>query len=154
MEKDANFYFDKACLEAFEELKSRLITIPIMIIPDWNEPFEIMCDASDFAIRALLCQRHDKKFKAIYYERCALNEGQENCTTIEKEILAVVFSYDKFRPYIIGSKVFIYIDHASIQYLMKKKDANPKLLTWVFGEYQIYSFYPHILVSFMNVSSI
>ena len=83
---------------------TRFITTPIITILNWNEPFEIMCDVSDFAIGVVLEQRHDKKFKAIYYASRTLNEAQENYTTTEKEMLAIVFSYDKFKPYIIGSK--------------------------------------------------
>ena len=65
--KDATFDFDEACMEAFKELKSRFITTPIMTVLKWNEPFEIMCDTSDFAIGLLLAQRYDRKFRAIYY---------------------------------------------------------------------------------------
>ena len=66
-EKDANFDFDESCRSAFEEIKSRLVTSPIMLTPDWNNDFDIMCDASDYAMRAILRQRTEKIFKAIYY---------------------------------------------------------------------------------------
>ena len=65
MEKNATFDFHEACMKAFEEIKSRLISTPIMIVLDWNEPFEIMCDVSNFAIGAVLGQRHNKVIKAI-----------------------------------------------------------------------------------------
>ena len=65
--KDAEFIFDEECLKAFEHLKKALITAPIMQPPDWNIPFEIMCDASDYAVGAVLGQRKDKKLHAIYY---------------------------------------------------------------------------------------
>ena len=118
-------------MKAFEEIKSRLISAPIMTVLDWNEPFEIMCDVSNFAIGAVLGQRQNKVIKAIYYASYTLNEAQGNYTTMEKEILAMVFSCDRFRPYIIGSMVFIYTNHAAIQYLMMKKDAKPRLIRWV-----------------------
>ena len=73
-----------------------------------------MCDASDFAIGVVLGQLHDKFFRAIYYASKTLNEAKENYTTTEKKMLAVVYSCDKFRPYIIGSKVVIFTDHATI----------------------------------------
>ena len=57
LEKDANFYFDESCRYAFEEIKSRLVLAPIMLTPDWNNEFEIMCDASDYAMGAVLGQR-------------------------------------------------------------------------------------------------
>ena len=67
LEKDANFDFNESCKAAFDEIKSRLVTAPIMVTPDWNKEFEIMCDASDFAMGVVLGQRTEKMFKAIYY---------------------------------------------------------------------------------------
>ena len=75
LEKDATFAFDEACLEAFQELKSRLVTAHIMIVPNWNKPFEIMCDANDFSIGAVLGQKHDRKVRVIYYAGRILNEA-------------------------------------------------------------------------------
>ena len=66
LEKDSTIDFDKACMEAFEELKSRLVSVPIMTVPNWNEPFKIMYDASDFAIGTILGQRNNEVFKVIY----------------------------------------------------------------------------------------
>ena len=105
LEKDAKFNFDESCRSAFEEINSNLVTAPIMLTPDWNNDFEIMCDASDYAIEAVLGQRTKKIFKAIYYSRKTFNEAQENYTTIEKEMLAMVLACEKFRPYILGSHV-------------------------------------------------
>ena len=118
-------------MKAFEEIKSRWISAPIMTMLDWNEPFEIICDASNFSIGAVLGQRQNKVIKAIYYASYTLNNAQGNYTTMEKDMLAMVFSCDRFRPYIIGSMVFIYTNHAEIQYLLMKKDAKPKLIRWV-----------------------
>ena len=67
LEKDAPFQFYNACLEAFNLIKAKLVSAPIMITPTWSEPFEIMCDASDYAVGAILGQRKDKNFWAIYY---------------------------------------------------------------------------------------
>ena len=102
LEKDANFDFDESWRSAFEEIKSRLVSAPIMLTPDWNNEFEIMCDASDYAMRAILGQRTEKIFKAIYYASKTFNEAQENYSTTEKEMLAMVFACEKFRPYILG----------------------------------------------------
>ena len=90
-----------------------------------------MCDASDYVVGAVLGQIGDKIFRAIYYSSWMLNDAQLNYTTTEKEILAVVFACDKFRSYIIGSKVTIYTDHAAIQNLFAKKDAKPHLIRWI-----------------------
>ena len=102
-----------------------------MATPDWNKEFEIMCDSSDYAMGAVLGQRTDKTFKAIYYATKTFNEAQENYSTTEKEMLAMVFAYEKFRPYILGSHVIVHTEHVTIKYLMAKKDANPRLIRWV-----------------------
>ncbi|KAK1645970.1 hypothetical protein QYE76_063775 [Lolium multiflorum] len=129
--KDVPFVFDDDCKEAFETLKKALTTAPVVEPPDWNLPFEIMCDASDFAVGAVLGQRVDKKLNVIHYASKTLDAAQRNYATTEKELLAVVFACDKFRPYIVDSKVTIHTDHAAIRYLMTKKDAKPRLIRWV-----------------------
>ena len=131
LEKDANFDFDESCRIAFEEIKSRLVSTPIMLTPEWRNEFKIMCDASDYAMGAVLGQRTEKIFKAIYYASKTFNEAQENYSTIEKEMLAMVFACEKFRPYILGSHVVIHTNHAAIKYLMEKKDVKPRLIRWV-----------------------
>ncbi|KAJ0616051.1 putative nucleotidyltransferase, Ribonuclease H [Helianthus annuus] len=131
LEKDAPFIFDKDCNQAFLTLKEMLVNAPIMIAPDWKFPFEIMCDASDFAVGAVLGQRKEKHFHPIYYASKTLNDAQENYTTTEKELLAVVFAFDKFRCYLVLSKTVVYTDHAAIRYLFKKQDAKPRLIRWI-----------------------
>jgi len=90
-----------------------------------------MCDASDFAVGAVLGQRKDKKLHAIYYASRTLDDAQRNYATTEKELLAVVFAFEKFRSYLVGSKVIVHTDHAALKYLMQKKDAKPRLLRWI-----------------------
>ena len=132
LQKDVPFVFDDDRVEAFEILKKALIFAPIVRPSDWNLPFEIMCDASDYAIGAVLGQSVDKKLNVIQYASKTLDSAQRNYATTEKEFLAVVFACDKFRPYIVDSKVTIHTDHAAIiKYLMKKKDAKPRLIRWV-----------------------
>ena len=84
-------------------LKKKLTSAPIVVAPDWNLPFELMCDASDFAFGAVLGHRKENFFYAIYYASRMLNDAQLNYATIEKELLVVVFAFDKFRPYLIGN---------------------------------------------------
>src|SRR5262249_15760907 len=131
LQKDIPFEFSKSCLQAFEMLKEKLVNAPIMIAPDWSLDFEIMCDASDLAVGAVLGQCKDKHFQPIYYASKTLNAAQENYTTTEKELLAVVFSFDKFRSYLILSKVIVYTDHSALKYLLSKSDAKPRLIRWV-----------------------
>ena len=131
MEKDNKFWFDESFQEAFEEIKFRLVEAPIMAKPDWNREFEIICDASDFSIGAVLGQKDEKVFKAIYYARKTFNEAQENYSTTEKEMLAIVFACDKFRPNNFRSHVIIHTNHAAIKYLMEKNEVKPRLIRWV-----------------------
>ncbi|GJT94535.1 reverse transcriptase domain-containing protein, partial [Tanacetum coccineum] len=99
LEKETPFVFSKDCIDAFQTLKKKLTEAPILVVPDWNLPFELMCDASDV---------HD-----------------------EKEMLAVVYAFEKFRPYLVLSKSIVYTDHSALKYLMNKQDAKPRLLRWV-----------------------
>ncbi|XP_020992634.1 uncharacterized protein LOC110278738 [Arachis duranensis] len=99
--------------------------------PSWDLPFELMCDASDFAVGAVLGQRKDKLVHVIYYANKVLNENQRNYTTTEKELLAIVFAFDKFRSYLIDSKVTVFIDHAALKYLLTKQESKPRLIRWV-----------------------
>ncbi|KAK9057062.1 hypothetical protein SSX86_024429 [Deinandra increscens subsp. villosa] len=131
LEKDIQFDFNDECLSAFNFLKEKLVNAPIMVAPDWTLPFELMCDASDYAVGAVLGQRKDKHFRPIYYASKTLNDAQENYTTTEKELLAVVFAFDKFRSYLVLSKTVVYTDHAALRYLFSKQDAKPRLIRWI-----------------------
>ena len=131
LEKDTKFNFDDSCKAAFEEIKIRLVQAPIMAAPEWDQEFEVLCDASDFAMGAILGQRKKKIFRAIYYASKTFNEAQENYSTTEKEMLDIVFACEKFTPYILGSHVIVHTDHAAIKYLMSKKEAKPRRIRWV-----------------------
>ncbi|GKC38603.1 reverse transcriptase domain-containing protein [Tanacetum coccineum] len=102
-----------------------------MIKPYWSLPFEIMCDASDYAVGAVLGQRIDKHFKSIHYARKTMNEAQENYTTTKKELLAVVFAFDKFCQYMVLSKTIVFMDHSVLRYVFRKQDAKPRLIQWI-----------------------
>ncbi|XP_052116478.1 uncharacterized protein LOC127746631 [Arachis duranensis] len=128
---DQPFVFDKNCQHAFETLKHKLTTAPIITPPDWNLPFELMCDASEIAIGVVLGQKKGNLHHVIYYASKVLNEAQKNYTTTEKELLAVVYAFDKFRSYLIGSKIVVYTDHATLKYLMSKQNAKPRLIRWI-----------------------
>ncbi|CAH9138601.1 unnamed protein product, partial [Cuscuta epithymum] len=129
--KDAPFEITPTRLKAFNTLKEALTSAPIITSPDWSLPFELMCDASDHAIGVVLGQRKEKKLHAIYYASRLLHDAELNYATTEKEFLAVIYAFDKFRSYLIGQKVIVYTDHSAIKYLMNKKDAKPRLIRWV-----------------------
>ncbi|GJR43116.1 reverse transcriptase domain-containing protein [Tanacetum coccineum] len=92
------------CIQAFDKLKRELTQTSIMTKLDWSLPFKVMCDASDYAVEAVLGQRLDKDINPIHYASKTMNEAQENYTTTEKEFLVVVFAFDKFRQYLIRDK--------------------------------------------------
>ncbi|GJY68972.1 reverse transcriptase domain-containing protein [Tanacetum coccineum] len=131
LEKETPFVFSKDCIDAFQTLKKKLTEAPILVVPDWNLPFELMCDASDFVIGAVLGQRKMKHFQPIHYASKTMKEAQIHYTTTEKEMLAVVYAFEKFRPYLVLSKSIVYTDHSTLKYLMKKQDAKSRLLRWV-----------------------
>ena len=83
--KDIPFAWSQACEAAFDQLKTMLVSPLIVRSPNWDLPFEIMCDASDYAIGAILGQREDKKALVIYYASKTLDFAQANYTTTEKE---------------------------------------------------------------------
>ncbi|GKD75585.1 reverse transcriptase domain-containing protein, partial [Tanacetum coccineum] len=94
LEKETLFIFSNECIEAFNILKKKLTKAPILVAPDWDLPFEIMCDASDYAV-------------------------------------AVVYVFEKFRPYLVLSKTIVYTDHSALKYLLAKQDAKLRLLRWI-----------------------
>ncbi|GJR68004.1 reverse transcriptase domain-containing protein [Tanacetum coccineum] len=122
------------CLSRVDKMlqrKNNLTEAPILIAPDWDLPFELMCDASDFAIGAVLGQRHEKHFRPIHYASKTMNEAESHYTTTEKEMLAVVYAFEKFRSYLILNKSIVYTDHSALKYLFAKKDSKARLLRWV-----------------------
>nr|GEX50482.1 DNA-directed DNA polymerase [Tanacetum cinerariifolium] len=131
LEEDTPFIFSQECVEAFHTLKRKLTKAPILIASDWDMPFELMYDASDFAIRAVLGQRQDKHFRPIHYASKTMTEEESNYTTTKKEMLAVVYAFEKFWSYLIMNKSIVYMDHFALKYLFAKKDSKARLLRWV-----------------------
>jgi hypothetical protein len=129
--KETPFEFDEKCTKAFGALKEILTSTPIIRPPNWGEPFEIMCNVLDYAVGAILGHRTDKLPHVIYYASRTLNDAQLNYLTTEKKSLAVVFALGKFRSYLLGSKIIIYLDHAALKYLFSKKDAKSCLIQWI-----------------------
>nr|GEY98811.1 retrovirus-related Pol polyprotein from transposon 17.6 [Tanacetum cinerariifolium] len=125
---------DRAKVDVIAKLPhptTKLTEVLILVVPDWNLPFELMCDASDFAIGVVLGQRKTKHFQPIHYASKTMTEAQIHNTTTEKEMLSVVYAFEKFRPYLVLSKSIVYTDHSALKYLLSKPDAKPWLLRWV-----------------------
>ncbi|RDX96917.1 Retrovirus-related Pol polyprotein from transposon 17.6, partial [Mucuna pruriens] len=118
LQKDVNFIFDQPYVDAFQELKKRLTFAPILQAPNWEYSFELMCDTSNSTLGAILGQRVGK-------------QPHVNYTTTEKELLAIVFVLEKFRSYLLGSKIIVFSDHATLKFLLKKIDAKPRLIWWM-----------------------
>ncbi|XP_071902873.1 uncharacterized protein [Coffea arabica] len=131
LQKDVVFHFDDNCKSAFDTLKGSLTSAPVVRPPNWSLPFEIMCDASNFAVGAVLGQKEGRASYVIYYTSRTLDGAQCNYSTTEKELLAIVFALEKFRSYLLGTKVIIYSDHAALKYLLNKKEAKPRLIRWI-----------------------
>ena len=131
LNKDVVFKFDEECLAAFQTLKDRLMTAPVITAPDWNKEFELMYDASNYVVGAVLGQRKDKVFHSIYYASKVLNGAQLNYVTIKKKLLAIVYALEKFRSYLVGSRVVMFIDHVAIKYLLTEANSIPRLIRWV-----------------------
>ncbi|GKC28707.1 reverse transcriptase domain-containing protein [Tanacetum coccineum] len=131
LEKNTPFIFFEECIQAFQTLKKKLTKAPILIASYWDQPFELMYDASDYAIGPFLGQPIEKHFRPIHYASKTITKAESNYTTTEKEMLAVVYAFEKFWSYLIMNKSIVYTDHSALKYLFNKKDANARLLRWV-----------------------
>ncbi|RDY09449.1 Retrovirus-related Pol polyprotein from transposon 17.6, partial [Mucuna pruriens] len=100
---------------------------------NWAVPFELMCDASNSTLGAVLGQRAGvgQSVHVIAYASRTMDLTQQNYTTTKKELLAIVFALDKFCSYLLDSKIFVFSDHAALRYLLKKPDTKPRLIRWM-----------------------
>ncbi|KAK9000791.1 hypothetical protein V6N11_081277 [Hibiscus sabdariffa] len=130
LQKDQIFYFDSSCKDAWDTLKGKLISAPVVQPPNWERPFELMCDASDTSVGAVLGQKGEEPH-VIAYASQTLDSAQRNYSTTEKELLAIVFALEKFRSYLLGTNVIVFSDHAALRYLMSKKEAKLRLIRWI-----------------------
>nr|GEY42482.1 reverse transcriptase domain-containing protein [Tanacetum cinerariifolium] len=131
LEKNSPFIFSNDCIQAFRTLKEKLTEAPILIALNWDQPFELMCDASDYAVSVVLGQRVEKHFWPIHYASKTINKAETNYTTTEKEMLAIVYAFEILRSYLIINKSIVYTDHSALKYLFAKKDAKARLLRWI-----------------------
>nr|GFB94849.1 reverse transcriptase domain-containing protein [Tanacetum cinerariifolium] len=130
LEKDTPFEFDDECKKTFELLKEKLACSPVIVSPNWNLLFKLICDVSDFAVGSVLGQNDGKNFHQIYFASKTLNPAQQKYIVTEKELIAVVFAFDKFRSYLILSKTIVHTDHSALKHLFKKQDAKLRLIRW------------------------
>jgi len=133
--KGTKFKWTRECDKAFETLKKKLSSYPVLRSPRWDLPFHIYCDASNLAVGSILCQLVDGpgrgKDHPIAYASRQLNPAEKNYSTTERECLAMVFSAKKFRHYMLSNKVIFYVDHMAIKYLVNKPELSGRLARWV-----------------------
>ncbi|GKC42138.1 reverse transcriptase domain-containing protein, partial [Tanacetum coccineum] len=111
LEKNTPFEFNDECHEAFNSLKEKLTCTLVIVSPNWNLPFKLMCDAREFAVKAVLRQKDGKHFHPIYFASKTLNPAQQKYTVTEKELMAVVFTEKEL--------------------MAVKQDAKPRLIHWI-----------------------
>ena len=128
MEKEVKFVFDEACLKAFQSLKEKLVLPTIIVGQNWAKPFGIECDANGTTLGALLDHKRNKMFHLFYYASKSLNGAEENYTISEHELLALIYALEKFRAYLVGTKVIVHKNKSAFTYLMTKKDAKRRLI--------------------------
>nr|GEX91910.1 reverse transcriptase domain-containing protein [Tanacetum cinerariifolium] len=104
LEKNSPFIFSNECIQAFRTLKDKLTEAPILIAPNWDQPFELIK---------------------------TMNQAKANYSTTEKEMLVVVYAFENFCSYLIMNKSIVYTDHSALKYLFAKKDAKARLLRWI-----------------------
>ena len=117
---------NKEYLKAFNKLKELITNAPVLAYPDFYKPFVIASDASNVGIGAKLPQ--DKHLVSCYSR--TLNSAEQNYSTIEKELLAIVEACRHFRPYVYGRKFIIETDHKQFTWLWSLKTPNSRLIRW------------------------
>ncbi|CAK1577892.1 unnamed protein product [Parnassius mnemosyne] len=130
LKKGKKVTIDNNYANAFEKCKSLLTNDPILQYPDFTKEFNLTTDASNFAIGAVLSQGPIGSDKPVCYASRTLNESEINYSTIEKELLAIVWATKYFRPYLFGRKFKILTDHKPLQWMMNLKEPNSHLTRW------------------------
>nr|GEZ03890.1 reverse transcriptase domain-containing protein [Tanacetum cinerariifolium] len=129
--KEYSVHFLRRLYQSLPDVKEKTYGNSNLNCPKLDLPFKLMCDASDFAIGAVLGQRHEEHFKPIHYASKMTTDAESNYTTTEKEMLVVVYAFEKFRSYLIMNKSIVHTDYSTLKYLFAKKDAKARLLRWV-----------------------
>lgn len=138
LKKGAQFDWKKSCDDAFRTLKSALVSPPVLIFPDFEQPFIVTTDASATAVGAVISQGTLPNDRPIQFVSKVMNKAQQNYSTIEKELLAIIYAVDQFRHYLVGHEFILFTDHKPLIYLFNMKNASSKLVRWrlALSEYQ------------------
>lgn len=130
LKKNHKIIINEEYIKAFQQCKELLTSAPLLQYPDFEKPFVLTTDASNFAIGAVLSQGQIGSEKPIAYGSRTLNDAETRYSTIEKELLAIVWAIKHFRPYLYGRKFIIYTDHRPLAWLDSIKEPNSKLTRW------------------------
>lgn len=117
-------------VKSFENCKQVLCNDPVLQYPDFGKEFILTTDASNFALGAVLSQGNVPNDRPVAYASRTLNDTESRYSTIEKELLAIVWACKHFRPYLFGRKFKIYTDHRPLRWLFSLKEPNSKLVRW------------------------
>jgi hypothetical protein len=131
LKKDNGWKWTKDCQEAFDKLKSKLTSYPILAKVDLSEPFTIYTDASGYALGAILSQQLDGQERVIQYASRLLKGAENNYGITEKECLAIIWAVQHFDSYLKGTKFKIVTDHAALQWLQSIKNPSGKMARWI-----------------------
>ncbi|OAE22663.1 hypothetical protein AXG93_3224s1000 [Marchantia polymorpha subsp. ruderalis] len=132
LKNDEPYEWEEKQQLAFETLKAKLTTAPVLRSPDWNRPFHVYVDTSAFAIGVVLSQKDDnKKDYPIYFASRHLSAAKRKYTTTKREALGMVYSCKKFRHYLICYEFVFHVDHYALQHLVKEADLCGRIDRWV-----------------------
>lgn len=130
LKKDVRWHWSPVHQQAFEKIKKDLVSAPVLIRPDFTKPFQLHCDASDYAIGAVLTQEIDGQQHPIVFVNRLLTSSERKFTTTEKECKAVLWAIEKLRPYLEGFPFTVYTDHSSLLWLQKLSNPSGRLARW------------------------
>lgn len=130
LKKGKKWHWDEDQKRAFEEVKNKLISAPILTCPDFSRPFVLQTDASTSGLGAILSQEYPEGEKAIAYASRGLTAAEKKFSTTEQECLAVLWAIEKFRPYLEGMKFCVVTDHMALKWLNSLKDPQGRLARW------------------------
>jgi hypothetical protein len=130
LRKESAFIWSISCDEAFNKLKAAMCTPPVLIFPDFKQTFIITTDASSTAVGGVLSQGALPNDRPIQFISKVLNKAEQNYSTIERELYAIVYCVDSFRHYVYGFEFVIYTDHRPLVYLFNLKKPSSKLFRW------------------------
>src|SRR3954463_14225566 len=127
LNKDKKFEWTDKCEASFQELKKRLISAPILIMPDISKPFDVYCDASKIGLGCVLMQEG----KVISYLSRQLKQHEQNYPTHDLELAAVVLALKTWWHYLVGKCCEIYLDDKSLKYIITQKLLNMRQMIWI-----------------------